>query len=73
MQNPVLQVVVTIDPPPAEIRAELFNTLCEGELEAFERWQAARMEARGLTPSPLIGMERGTLVAYLYFVATRKT
>lgn len=73
MPDPVLQVVVTIDPPPPEIRAELFNTLCEGELEAFERWQAARMAARGLEPTPLVGAERGTLVAYLYFVATRKT
>lgn len=73
MSAPSLQVVVTIDPPPAEIRPELFNTLCEGELEAFERWQAARMAARGLEPTPLIGAERGTIAAYLYFVATRKS
>ena len=29
------------------------------------------MQKKGLAPTPLIGAERGTLRAYLYFVATR--
>ena len=72
MEQPRLDVVVTIQPPPAEVSPEVFNTLCDGELEAFERWQMNLMQKKGLAPTPLIGAERGTLRAYLYFVATRK-
>lgn len=66
----ILQVEVKILPPSPEPNAEEFNLLSEGAITEFEKWVISRRSKSGIGGEPLTASERGTIKAFLFFVAT---
>lgn len=63
-----LVVRIRLEPKPEKIDPKEFDALCDGALSEFERW----FESRQRSPAPLLGVERGVLKAYLYYLATKE-
>lgn len=64
---------MTIDPPPEKANPEEMDELLNQELSKFNEYYMQLQANKGaVDPSPLIGVERGAVKAYLMYASTER-
>lgn len=67
-----LEVRIHLNPHPDKVSPELFNTMMDGELAAFDAWFVAQQVAKRGSGERLLNVERGAIKQYVMWLATKE-